>query len=126
MCACPRRRDRAPGEPRDVVLAVHPGLVDTQLARTYFKQSVYKPLQPLTTPLLDHLLCPLFLRTTRTAARLVLLAATAPGKEVAGEYLAGRGVARAAAAAEDPALARQLWDNTHELLVKAGVHEPLL
>jgi hypothetical protein len=47
---------------RDVAVAVHPGLVDTFLARNYFKQSVPRPLRPLSDPFFEHLFCPYLLR----------------------------------------------------------------
>jgi hypothetical protein len=103
-------------------VAVHPGLVDTSyLARQYFQGRVtLAPLRALTDPLLEHVLCPLFLRTPQAAARLVLKAATAAADEVAGQYMAGRGIARCAAAADDPLLAARLWEHTHELCGAGG------
>jgi hypothetical protein len=43
-------------------VAVHPGLVDTALARGYFKQTAPRALRPLTDPFFDHLFCPHLLR----------------------------------------------------------------
>lgn len=47
---------------RDAAVAVHPGLVDTALARGYFKQTPPRLLRPLTDPFFDRLFCPYLLR----------------------------------------------------------------
>eukprot|EP00887_Chlorella_sp_A99_P008263 scaffold12.g8263.t1 len=115
---------REPGIEREAVdtaVAIHPGLVDTWLARTFFKQCCPEFLRPVTDPLLDHVLCPLFLRKPASAARTVLLAATAPEEEAAGRYYAGRGLRPSTVA--DPSQARQLWEFTRELCIKGGVAE---
>lgn len=48
--------------PRDAAVAVHPGLVDTALARGYFKQMAPAALRPLTDPFFEKLFCPYALR----------------------------------------------------------------
>ncbi|KAI3430478.1 hypothetical protein D9Q98_005073 [Chlorella vulgaris] len=96
---------------RDVAVAVHPGLVDTFLARNYFKQSVPRPLRPLSDPFFEHLFCPYLLRSPEAAAQTVLYAATAPAAEVGGQYCGtSPHVSKHSAAAGDPVLAEHLWE----------------
>lgn len=47
---------------RDASVAVHPGLVDTSLARGYFKQTAPAVLRPLSDLFFDRLFCPYLLR----------------------------------------------------------------
>lgn len=109
-----RRFERGGGSP-DSAVAVHPGLVDTALARGFFRGEVPAILRPLLVPLLDTVFFPFFLRTPQAAARTVLYAATAPADAVAGQYVSGLRVARHAARADDPVLAARLWSASCEL-----------
>lgn len=100
-------------------------MVDTSLARTYFKSAwggvLPEPLRPLSDAVLERVLCPLFLRRPGDAAALVLRAAAGPAGDVAGRYLAGRGVARPPARVGDAELRRRLWVQTKEVCLAAGV-----
>lgn len=122
LCAAEMNARLATDEGR--AASVHPGLVDTFLARTYFKSAwggaLPMPLRPLLNALLDRVLCPLFLRRPKDAAALVVRAATAPDKVVAGRYLAGRGVATPPAKAGDADLRQALWACTRDLCLASG------
>ncbi|PSC76102.1 short-chain dehydrogenase [Micractinium conductrix] len=96
---------------RDAAVAVHPGLVDTALARGYFKQTPPRLLRPLTDPFFDRLFCPYLLRSPAAAAETVLYAATAPADEVGGQYVGtAPRVSKHSQAAGDAALAARLWE----------------
>ncbi|KAG7670058.1 hypothetical protein Ndes2526B_g06434 [Nannochloris sp. 'desiccata'] len=101
-------------------VACHPGIVNTALARQYFKDQVPKVLLPIASPILDNLLFPVFLKTPKGAAECVLFAATAPADEVGGEYVQECAVARSSGASNDVALTSRLWKKSKEL---AGLEE---
>lgn len=106
------RQDAACGAAsrRDAAVAVHPGLVDTFLARGYFKQTAPRLARPLTDPFFDHVFCPYLLRSPEAAAETVLYAAAAPAEEVGGRYCGtAPRVGDCSKAAEDPALAQWVW-----------------
>eukprot|EP00775_Hariotina_reticulata_P006867 gene6867-7083_t len=72
----------------DSAVAIHPGVVHTQLATGFFKQtgkSAMPWLQHLVEPLLNVLM-PLALRTPDSSADSMLLATLAPADKVAGRY----------------------------------------
>jgi NAD(P)-dependent dehydrogenase (short-subunit alcohol dehydrogenase family) len=98
-----------------VAVACHPGIVDTALARQYFKDRVPKLLLPIAAPILDTIFFPGFLKTPKAAAECVLYAATAPAEEVGGKYIQECAVARSSKASEDVVLARRLWKKGKEL-----------
>ncbi|KAK9824442.1 hypothetical protein WJX72_010272 [[Myrmecia] bisecta] len=106
-----RRLDRNPRPDggRDVAVAVHPGLVDTTLARTWFRNGCPRFLAPLGLPILERLF-PYCLIPTALAAQTVLFAATAPASQVAGAYVADCRVAKTSRTANDAKLAKRLWD----------------
>lgn len=76
-------RNRLPGEPEDVAVAVHPGLIDTDLARGWMTQGdvAGRLLRPVAsavlTPLMPYILLPL-----EHAVNTVMFAATAPASQV--------------------------------------------
>lgn len=90
-------------------MSVHPGLVDTALARGYFESLVPGLLRPLL-----RVLFPVVLRTPASAAKTVVFAATAP--EVAGCYVSDGAVHQPARLARDVGAARRLWDVSCELV----------
>lgn len=90
-------------------VSVHPGLVDTALARGYFESLVPGLLRPLL-----RVVFPVVLRTPASAAKTVVYAATAP--EVAGAYVSDGAVHRAARLARDVDAARRLWDVSCDLV----------
>ncbi|KAL4422768.1 hypothetical protein ABPG75_008965 [Micractinium tetrahymenae] len=96
---------------RDMSVAVHPGLVDTFLARNYFKGTAPRVLRPLTDPFFERFFCPRLLRSPEAAAQTVLYAATAPAQEVGGAYVGtAPRVGHHSRAAGDPALAARVWE----------------
>lgn len=98
-------------EGRDASVAVHPGLVDTFLARNYFKGTAPRLLRPLTDPFFEHFFGPRLLRSPDAAAQTVLYAATAPAGEVGGAYVGtAPRVGHHSRAAGDPALAARVWE----------------
>ena len=86
---------------QQVALAVHPGVIHTNLARNM-------------NPVIDFALRaigPLFLKTVPQGAATEVFAAVHPAAAaLSGSYLADCNVARPRADAEDPALARRLWE----------------
>jgi NAD(P)-dependent dehydrogenase (short-subunit alcohol dehydrogenase family) len=111
-----RRMNDNSGEfPAGAAVACHPGIVNTALARQYFKDQVPKVLLPLASPFLDKLFFPVFLKTPKAAAESVLFAATAPADEVGGKYVQECAVARSSEASNDVVLASRLWKKSKEL-----------
>ena len=96
-------------------VAVHPGIVDTDLARQYFKDRVPKVLLPLAAPILNNFFFPVFLKTPQAAAECVLFAATAPADEVGGQYIQDCAVAKSSKSSNDVVLASRLWEKSKEL-----------
>lgn len=72
-----------PGGPEDVAVAVHPGLIDTELARGWMTHGdvagrLFRPVvAALLTPLMPYILLPL-----EHAVNTVMFAATAPASQV--------------------------------------------
>ncbi len=112
-----RRMNDGSGEfPKgSAAVAVHPGIVDTALARQYFKDQVPKVLLPIASPILEKFFFPVFLKTPKAAAECVLFAATAPAEEVGGKYIQECAVARSSGASDDVVLAGRLWEKSKEL-----------
>ncbi len=102
-----------------VAVAVHPGIVDTQLARQYFKDQVPKVLLPIASPILDKFFFPVFLKQPKAAAECVLKAVTAPAEEVGGKYIQECEVTRSSKSSNDVVLASRLWEKSRELLAAA-------
>lgn len=94
---------------RDSAVSVHPGLVDTALARGYFEGLVPGLLRPLL-----RVVFPVLLRTPASAAKTVVYAATAP--ELAGAYVSDGAVHTPAGLARDVQAAKRLWDVSCELV----------
>ncbi|GLC40860.1 hypothetical protein PLESTB_000015000 [Pleodorina starrii] len=112
-----RRLDRHPEYGLyDSVVAIHPGIVRTHLANSFFRSyglswavgTPLEPLQRLRQRLWDsvgHVL----LATTDQAARRMLTACLGPAEQLAGRYMALGRVYTADKASDDPALAAELW-----------------
>jgi WW domain-containing oxidoreductase len=101
------RRLRASGR---VAIAVHPGVIDTNLSRH---------MPGLASGLLFGLGSLLFLKSIPQGAATQCFAAVHPaGASLSGAYLANCQVARPRAEAEDPALARRLWDESERIVAK--------
>ena len=96
-------------------MAVHPGIVATDLAKDFFINEVPKALRPIVLPACRAALFPLFLRPCKLAAETVRHACTAPDAEVAGEYVADGAVAWSSAESNDSLLAASLWELGREL-----------
>jgi WW domain-containing oxidoreductase len=101
------------GNPADCAVAVHPGIVDTDLARTYFLNEVPRLLRPLVRPLFEWVLFPVCLKTPEAAAESLMYAATMPG--VGGQYIVDCKPGKCSALADDEAVAGELWKVSEEL-----------
>lgn len=88
-----------------VAVSVHPGLVDTQLARGFFESCVPRVVRPLLIPLF-----PLLLKTPEEAVQSVMYAITAPSQSVAGKYVSERKVVECSKRAECPDIGKELWE----------------
>ncbi len=99
----------SPQATQDSAVSVHPGLVDTALARGYFCNLIPTLLQPLLNPLF-----PVILRTPASAAKTVVYAATAP--EVAGQYVSDGRVHTPSKLAQRVDVACRLWDVSQVLV----------
>jgi NAD(P)-dependent dehydrogenase (short-subunit alcohol dehydrogenase family) len=114
----------APGSRHNPVCAtsVHPGLVDTPLARHYFENDwPFRWLRPVVRPLV-RLLEPAVLLKPAVSAHSVAYAALADSAAVAGQYVVGQRVARPAKAAQDEVQRARLWSKSCKL---AGIADPL-
>lgn len=100
---------------RGCATAVHPGIVNTNLARSYFLNEVPRVLKPVAVPILESVFFPYFLRTTEAAAATVLFGSLAPDQEVGGKYIKDSGVARCAEVAMNAELAEKLYKMSCEL-----------
>ncbi|DBA83275.1 TPA: hypothetical protein ACH3X2_006777 [Trebouxia sp. C0005] len=110
------RMDRSPDAgPRNTIVAVHPGLLRTELARKWLHND-YSPnlLQPICSPVIDFLFSKTFLPPLH-AVSAVLQAATAPASKVHGRYIARNKVTVPAKYAQDGVTARRLWDVSCQL-----------
>eukprot|EP00884_Botryococcus_braunii_P008599 jgi/Botrbrau1/17740/Bobra.0127s0005.1 len=113
-----RRFDRntIAGGREDVAVAVHPGLIDTNLARGWMTQGdvAGRMLRPvvgaLLTPLMPHILLPL-----EHAVDTVMFAITAPMSLVRGQYIANKRVANPSGSAQDLSTSARLWDVSCDL-----------
>lgn len=81
---CSRRN----GKSQCAAVSVHPGIVDTHLARQYFKQLIPDWMRPITDPLNDYVLLPIITRRVEHGGSSVLDACLRPSNEVAGKYTA--------------------------------------
>ena len=102
--------------PKGAAVAVHPGIVDTELARGFFNNGIPKLLHPVLMPFLERVVYPIFLKTPKAAAECVLYACTAPGDVVGGKYVVEGRVAKSSAASDDVLLAHRLWEKSEELV----------
>lgn len=109
------RMDRSLDGPKGTIVAVHPGLLKTELARKWLHND-YCPslLQPVCSPVINFLFNRTFLPPSY-AAQAVLQAATAPASKVHGRYIARNRVTVPARHAQDGATARRLWDVSCQL-----------
>lgn len=98
----------------DSIVAAHPGLLRTDLARKWLHNGCPRLLRPLGIPIIDFLFPRVFL-PPEYAVQTILHAATAPGEMVHGRYVAGSKVVKPAKTAQDDAVARRLWDVSCEL-----------
>ena len=101
--------------PRVTAVSVHPGLVDTELARNYFETdfipSFLRPVaRPLLRPLFPYLLLPAVI-----GCRSLVWAAFAPSDEVGGRFVSNCAVQPPAAAANDATKRKLLWDVSCQL-----------
>jgi hypothetical protein len=80
-------RNGAPGGRRDTAVSVHPGLIDTELARGWMMQGdvLGKFLLPLVTAVMRPLM-PWILLPVEHAVNTVMFAASAPAREVGVAY----------------------------------------
>ncbi|DBA74163.1 hypothetical protein WJX77_006313 [Trebouxia sp. C0004] len=109
------RMDRSLDGPKNTIVAVHPGLLRTELARKWLHND-YCPnlLQPVCSPVINFLFNRTFLPPSY-AVQAVLQAATAPAGEVHGRYIARNKVTVPAKHAQDGVTARRLWDVSCQL-----------
>lgn len=109
------RMDRSLDGPRNTIVAVHPGLLKTELARKWLHND-YCPnlLQPVCSPVIDFLFNRTFLPPSY-ATQAVLQAATANASKVHGRYIARNKVTAPARHAQDSVTARRLWDVSCQL-----------
>ncbi|GAQ79874.1 NAD(P)-binding Rossmann-fold superfamily protein [Klebsormidium nitens] len=98
-------------------VSVHPGLVDTELARNFFTGVLPRPLQSCLRPVLNPVYTA-FLRTPEQAVQDVMMAITSPEDAVGGKYIANGKVRAANPVADDPALAARLWEASEEIVQK--------
>jgi len=93
----------------NVAIAVHPGVIQTNLARH---------LNPLLQRTLS-VVSPLFLKSIPQGAATQVYAAVHPdAAELNGEYLVDCNVAEASSHAQDPSLAERLWTVTEEIVAE--------
>lgn len=104
-----RRTDRV-----DSIVAAHPGLLQTDLARKWLHNGCPRLLRPFGIPIIDFLFPRVFL-PPQYAVQTILHAATAPDDTVHGRYVANSKVVKPAKTAQDDAVARRLWDVSCEL-----------
>jgi hypothetical protein len=102
-------------------VAVHPGIVATELAVGFFKeQGLLPPNSPVQLPravthgIVDGL-APLMLKRPAASAATMGVAALAPAARLAGGYVVNGRPAAPAVEARDAALAAQLWDTAQRL-----------
>lgn len=79
---------RSDGNSQCSAVSVHPGVLDTSLARDYFKQMFPEWIQPVTNPICDKVLLPVITRRVEYGGNSVLAACLRPSNEVAGKYTA--------------------------------------
>ncbi|PNH06547.1 Short-chain dehydrogenase TIC 32, chloroplastic [Tetrabaena socialis] len=122
------RSDGSPPYGEDSAVAVHPGLVSTHLANSFFSEhgtgwAAGTPLEGVVEGVVGgfgQLVGPLLTRTPDASAASMLHACLAPASCVAGRYLAlGRPTAPDQAA-EDPRLAAELW--SYAVQLTGGAH----
>eukprot|EP00891_Asterochloris_glomerata_P003953 jgi/Astpho2/3953/fgenesh1_pg.00063_%23_19_t len=102
-------RQQSQKHQQDTIAAVHPGLIDTDLARSWMRNGCPRPLRRVLHPLLD-IMFPFILLPPRHAAATLLWAASAPHRMVHGQYVEHSRVARPSSRALDSEVAGQLWD----------------
>lgn len=102
--------------------SVHPGLINTPLARAYFENDWLFPwVRPVVQPLV-RMLEPLALLEPFKGACSVAFAALAPEAAVNGMYISDERVTPAAAAARDSTACGRLWSTSCEL---SGMQDPM-
>lgn len=90
--------------PDITAVSVHPGLVDTKLARGFFYSKTPRLLHWLLAPLFPYIL-----KTPQEALATMMFAITAPPSLVAGQYVADGGIRRSSALATQLPEAGRLW-----------------
>eukprot|EP00850_Spirogloea_muscicola_P014691 SM000107S14057 [mRNA] locus=s107:225408:232456:+ [translate_table: standard] len=97
-------------QPDIVAVSVHPGLINTALARGFFMSRVPGPLRGLIAPLYD-----LFLKDPEEAVSTLMYAITAPAGEVAGGFVMDGMVRQSHKKSYDVELASKLWATSMDL-----------
>eukprot|EP00850_Spirogloea_muscicola_P020135 SM000208S06305 [mRNA] locus=s208:13644:16915:+ [translate_table: standard] len=100
-------------QPDIVAVSVHPGLINTALARGFFMSRVPGPLRGLIAPLYD-----LFLKDPEEAVSTLMYAITAPAGEVAGGFVMDGVVRQSHKKSYDVELASKLWATSMDLVAK--------
>lgn len=100
----------------DAAVAVHPGLVQTSLAKGWLVGSdvAMGVVHPLTSAVLGTL-APILLASVSNAARSVVYASLAPSSEIGGQYVAYGKVATSSKRSCDEELAAGLWEASMKL-----------
>lgn len=99
---------------KDCIVAVHPGLLQTQLAKGWLQNGCPKLLRPIGIPFINFIF-PLTFLPAEYGVQSVLYAATAPAEKVHGKYIAHSKVVQTAQHARDDSTARRLWDVSCQL-----------
>eukprot|EP00850_Spirogloea_muscicola_P009889 SM000056S18007 [mRNA] locus=s56:589388:594997:+ [translate_table: standard] len=100
-------------QPDIVAVSVHPGLINTALARGFFMSRVPRPLRGLLAPLYD-----IFLKDSEKAVSTMMYAITAPAREVAGSFVMDSMVRQSHKKSYDVELASKLWATSMDLTAK--------
>jgi len=111
----------------DSAVAVHPGVVDTHLAKNFFKNNGLVDVAPAAAKAIASFVDgvgPVLMRSPANSAATVGIAALAPPGLVCGRYVADGRVTDAAPEAYDARLAGELWDYA-ERLSGVSPHESL-
>lgn len=100
--------------PLGMATAIHPGVVDTDLARTFCMTEFPSVVRPLTDRILK-LLFPVCLRTVENAADLVISVLVAPRTSVAGKYIASGLLRMSSPGSHRSDIGQSLWDMSKSL-----------
>ncbi|GMH45068.1 hypothetical protein BSKO_13025 [Bryopsis sp. KO-2023] len=100
---------------RHTAVSVHPGLIDTRLAREFMKGIMPGIVRPIMDPVNEAFLLPATLRDVEKGGQSVIAACLAPDDEVSGKYMVYGKVANCAKVASDPEMGRRLWKLSESL-----------